>query len=100
MTKKVETGEMDREEVWEFKLYVAGRTPRSLQAIANLKEFCEEQLEGRYRIEVVDLLANPKLAGKDQILATPTLVKERPLPARRLVGDMSDRKALRAGLGL
>src|SRR5512142_2236872 len=76
--------------VWELRLYVAGQTPRCLTALANLKKLCEEHLAGAYRIEVVDLLENPKLAQGDQILAIPTLVRRLPTPVRKILGDLSD----------
>lgn len=75
---------------YELKLYVAGQTPRSSQAIANFRAFCQEHLEGRYTAEVVDLLQDPKRAKSAQILATPTLVKESPGPVKRMVGTLSD----------
>ena len=74
---------------WDLKLYVAGQTPRSVAALANLKKICEEHLVGKYRVEVVDLMANPALARTDQILAIPTLVRKLPAPARKIIGDLS-----------
>ncbi len=87
-------------EVWDLRLYVAGQTPRSLAAFRNLKEICEEHLKGKYRIEVVDLLENPKLARDDQILAIPTLVRKLPPPIRKIIGDLSDRVPVLVGLQL
>jgi circadian clock protein KaiB len=78
--------------VWEFRLYVAGQTPRSLAAIANLKKLCKEHLAGQYSIELVDLLENPRLARQDQVLAIPMLVRAFPEPRRKIVGDLSDQK--------
>jgi circadian clock protein KaiB len=72
---------------WELRLYVAGQTAKSLQAFANLKRICEEHLAGEYHIEVVDLLKSPQLAGGDQILALPTLVRKLPEPVRKIIGD-------------
>jgi circadian clock protein KaiB len=85
---------------WELRLYVAGQTPRSLQAFANLKKICEEHLAGEYRIEVVDLLKNPQLAKGDQILALPTLVRKLPEPVRKIIGDLSDTERVLVGLDL
>src|SRR4051794_35684823 len=80
----------DGAEVWELRLYVAGQTPKSIAAFNNLKRLCEEHLPGRYKIEVIDLIKNPKLARDDQIVAIPTLVRKLPDPIRRIIGDLSD----------
>lgn len=85
---------------WDLKLYVAGQTPKSLQAFANLKRICEEHLAGEYRIEVVDLLKNPHLAKGDQILALPTLVRKLPEPVRKIIGDLSNTERVLVGLDL
>ena len=85
---------------YELRLYVAGHTSRSLAALANLKRICEEHLQGRYRIEVVDPLEHPQLARGDQILALPTLVRKLPEPIRKLVGDLSDTERALVGLDL
>ncbi len=87
-------------EVWDLKLYVAGQTPKSLTAFANLKKICEEHLRGKYRIEVVDLLKNPQLARGDQILAIPTLVRKLPVPIRKIIGDLSNTERVLVGLDL
>jgi circadian clock protein KaiB len=87
-------------EYYNLRLYVAGQTPKSLQAFANLKKICEEHLQGRYRIEVIDLLENPQLAKGDQILAIPTLVRRLPEPLRKIIGDLSDTERLLVGLDL
>jgi circadian clock protein KaiB len=87
-------------EFFDLRLYVAGQTARSLAALANLKRICEEHLEGRYRIEVIDLLQRPQLARGDQILALPTLVRKLPQPIRKLVGDLSDTERALVGLDL
>lgn len=84
----------------ELRLYVAGSTPRSMAALANLKQFCQEQVSGRYHIEVIDLLKKPQLAGGDQILAVPTLVRRLPTPMRKIIGDLSNRDRLLIGLDL
>src|SRR5512138_365837 len=83
---------------WELRLYVAGQTPKSLTALANLKKICEEHLMGRYSIEVIDLLKNPQLASGDQILAVPTLVRKLPEPIRKIIGDLSNTERVLVGL--
>jgi len=83
---------------WELRLYVAGQTPKSLTAQANLRKLCEENLAGRYRIEVIDLLLNPQLARTDQILAIPTLVRRLPEPIRKIIGDLSSSERVLVGL--
>jgi circadian clock protein KaiB len=88
------------EEWWELRLYVAGQTPKSLEAFANLKKICEEHLQGRYRIEVIDLLVNPTLARGDQILAVPTLVRQLPPPVKKIIGDFSNQERVLVGLNL
>lgn len=85
---------------FELRLYVAGQTSRSLAALANLKRICEEYLQGRYRIEVIDLLEQPQLARGDQILALPTVVRKLPEPIRKLVGDLSNTENALVGLDL
>jgi circadian clock protein KaiB len=87
-------------EKWELRLYVAGQTPKSVAAFANLKSVCEEHLQGRYEIEVIDLLRNPQLAAGDQIVAIPTLVRKLPEPLRKIVGDLRDTERLLVGLQL
>jgi circadian clock protein KaiB len=87
-------------ETWELKLYVAGKTSKSLSAFANLKKICEEHMQGRYRIEVIDLLENPQLAAGDQILAIPTLVRRLPEPIRKIIGDLSNTERVLVGLDL
>jgi circadian clock protein KaiB len=83
---------------WELRLYVAGQTPKSLAAFANLKAICEEHLPGRYVIEVIDLLVNPQLAKGDQIIAIPTLVRKLPVPIRKIIGDLSNTERVLVGL--
>lgn len=87
-------------EVWELRLYIAGQTARSLAAFANLERICQECLEGRYRIEVIDLLKNPQLARGDQILAIPTLVRKLPSPVKKIIGDLSNKERVLVGLDL
>lgn len=86
------------EEFWDLRLYVAGQTPKSMSAVANLKRLCEEHLAGRYRIEVIDLVKNPQLARSDQILAIPTLVRRLPEPMRKIIGDLSNQERVLVGL--
>lgn len=87
-------------EIWSLRLYVAGQSPKSLAAFANLKKLCEEHLAGRYQIEVIDLLEHPQLAAGDQIVAIPTLVRKLPEPLRRIVGDLSNTERALVGLQL
>ncbi len=86
--------------LWELRLYVAGQTPKSMAAFANLKKLCEEYLAGKYRIEVVDLIENPALSRGDQILAIPTLVRKLPPPIRKIIGDLSNTQRVLVGLDL
>jgi len=83
---------------WELRLYVAGQTPKSLTAFANLKKICEEHLAGQYHIEVIDLLKQPQLARGDQILAIPTLVRKLPSPIKKIIGDLSNTERVLVGL--
>jgi circadian clock protein KaiB len=86
--------------VWQLRLYVAGQTPKSLTAYANLVQICENHLKSRYSIEVVDLLEQPQLSKCDQILALPTLVRKLPQPVRKIIGDLSDTERVLVGLDL
>lgn len=86
--------------IWLLRLYVAGQTPKSLTAFANLKRICEENLHGQYKIEVIDLLVNPHLAKGDQILAIPSLVRKLPTPFRKIIGDLSNTERVLIGLDL
>ena len=83
-----------------LKLYVTGQTPRSRRAIDNLRSICEEELRGRYEMHVIDVLDRPQLAEDEKILATPTVVKELPVPIRRIIGDLSDAEKVLLGLDL
>lgn len=85
---------------YNLRLYVAGQTPKSLSAIANLRNICEEHLAGCYTIEVIDLLLNPQLAAGDQILAVPTLVRRLPPPIKRIIGNLSDTERVLVGLDI
>jgi circadian clock protein KaiB len=87
-----------RKEQYVLRLYVAGLTPRSRHAIANITSICEEYLQGRYDLEVIDVFKRPVLAREEQIVATPTLVKRLPAPLRRLIGDLSEREKVLIGL--
>jgi|SRR5688500_15799807 circadian clock protein KaiB len=87
-------------EVWELRVYTAGQSPKSLAALDNLKRLCEEHLLGRYHIEVIDLMRDPRLAKDDQIVAIPTVVRKLPEPLKRLVGDLSDTERTMVGLQL
>ncbi len=83
-----------------LKLYVTGSSPRTRQAIENLQRICEQELQGRYKLDIVDVLEHPQAAEDDRILATPTLIKQLPLPLRRVIGDLSDRDKVLLGLEL
>lgn len=85
---------------YDLRLYVAGQTPRSTAAVANLRRICETYLAGKYRIEVIDLMKTPHLARDHQILAVPTLVRQLPSPLKRIIGDLSDTERALVGLDL
>ena len=85
---------------WVLRLYVAGQTPKALTAFANLTKICEEQLKGKYSIEVIDLLENPQKGAADQIFALPTLVRKLPVPVRKIIGDLSNTERVLIGLDL
>lgn len=87
-----------REKAWALRLYVAGQTPKSVAALGNLKRLCETHLAGRYQIEIIDLLKNPRLAAGDQILAVPTLVRKLPVPIKKIIGDLSNEERVLVGL--
>jgi len=88
------------EQTHELRLYIAGKTQRSVTALANLKRYCEEHLLGKYTLEVIDLLVHPQLAEGDQILAIPTLVKKVPEPVRKIIGDLSNKEKVLVGLDI
>jgi circadian clock protein KaiB len=104
--KKISPGEFDisgkklNDGVFKLSLYVTGMTPHSLKAIKNLKEICENNLNGRYILEIIDLYKNPELAKDNQIIAAPTLIKKLPLPLRRIIGDMSNTERVIVGLDI
>ena len=87
-------------DTWALRLYVAGQSPKSVAAFANLKKICEEHLAGKYTIEVIDLLQQPQLAAGDQIVAIPTLVRKLPAPLRKIVGDLRNTERALVGLNL
>jgi circadian clock protein KaiB len=91
---------MENEQRWELRLYVAGQTPKSVLALKNITRYCQENLEGRYSIEVIDLLKTPQLAEGDQIVAIPTLIRKVPVPIRKIIGDLSDEEKVLVGLNI
>ena len=98
MTAEGELRSQGSDDFYDLRLYLAGQTPRSVAALTNLKRFCEEHLEGKYRIEVIDLVQDPKMARSDQIFAIPTLVRRLPEPVRKIIGDLSNRERVVVGL--
>ena len=90
----------DKPPQWQLRLYVAGQTSKSITALANLRRLCETHLVGRYSIEVIDLLVNPRLAAGDQILAVPTLVRKLPAPIKKINGDLSNEERVLVGLDI
>jgi circadian clock protein KaiB len=99
-TKRPKAARRRKMMAWELRLYVAGTTPKSVAAFANLKEICETHMGGKYRIEIVDLLRNPQLASGDQIVAVPTLVRRLPHPVKKIIGDLSNTQRVLVGLDL
>jgi circadian clock protein KaiB len=85
-------------ESWILRLYVAGQTPRSIAALSNLKEICESQFKGKYKIEIIDLASSPEKARENQIFAIPTLVRQIPVPIRKIIGDLSDKQRVLVSL--
>lgn len=105
MQDSMSTGSADNQthpsdEKWRLRLYVAGRTPKCVTALENLRRFCEEHMAGRYEIEVIDLVENPRLAKDDQIVAIPTLVRKLPEPLRKMIGDLSNTERMLVGFDL
>jgi len=90
----------EQTEGYNLRLYVAGQTPKSIAAIANLKKLCERHLPGRYSIDIVDLMQNPSLAQRDQIVAIPTLIRKLPEPIKRIIGDLSNTERVLIGLDI
>jgi circadian clock protein KaiB len=88
------------EQTWELRLYIAGKTPKSVSALNNLNKYCEEHLQGKYKIEIIDLLLEPQRAEVDQIFAVPTLVRKVPVPIRKIIGDLSNEEKVLVGLNI
>lgn len=97
---EIENRGAEDEKGWNLRLYVAGQTPKSIAALANLRRLCEEHLEGRYSLEIIDLLIQPERATSDQILAIPTLVRKLPEPVRKIIGDLSNKDRVLIGLDI
>jgi circadian clock protein KaiB len=91
---------MNEFEGYSLRLYVAGQTPKSITAIANLKKICDEHLPGRYQIEIIDLMKDPALAIRHQIVAIPTLIRQLPEPLKRIIGDLSNTERVLVGLDI
>ncbi|MES1219326.1 MAG: circadian clock KaiB family protein [Bacteroidota bacterium] len=91
---------MGKEENWEFWLYIAGQTPKSILALENITKYSREYIRGKYTIEVIDLLKSPQLAEEDEIFAIPTLVRKIPKPLRRIIGDLSNKEKVLTGLSI
>lgn len=100
MKRGLDNGRQPGSTEWLLKLYVAGQTPKSLAAFANLKRICETHLKGQYEIELVDLLLNPALARGDQIVAVPSLVRRLPTPMKKIIGDLANEERVLVGLDL
>jgi len=100
MSKKLDKNNEENPEFYVLRLYVAGQTPKSMEAFENLKRISEEHLRGRYKIEVIDLVKNPRLAKDDQILAIPTLVRKLPEPLKKIIGDLSNTERVLVGLDI
>jgi circadian clock protein KaiB len=90
----------EKEERYELRLYIAGQTPKSIAALKNINKYCKENLDGKYTIEVIDLLITPQLAEGDQIFAIPTLVRKVPEPIRKIIGDLSNEEKVLVGLNI
>ena len=97
--KEVNQAETDND-LWVLRLYVAGQSPKAITALKNLKKICKEQLNGKFTIEVIDLLENPQLGADDQIFALPTLVRKLPVPVRKIIGDLSNTERVLVGLDI
>jgi circadian clock protein KaiB len=91
---------MSKENKWELRLYIAGQTPKSILALQNITKYCQQHLDGKYSIEIIDLLKNPQLAEGDQIFAIPTLVRKVPEPIRKIIGDLSNEERVLVGLNI
>jgi circadian clock protein KaiB len=91
---------MAKEEILQLRLYVAGQTPKSILALQNINAYCKEHFDGKYTIEIIDLIKSPQLAAGDQIFAIPTLVRRVPKPIRKIIGDLSDKEKVLVGLNI
>jgi circadian clock protein KaiB len=100
IVKEVRRYMSNSDQTWELRLYIAGKTPKSVTALSNLKRYCETHLKGIYTLEVVDLLVHPQLAEGDQIFAIPTLVRKVPVPIRKIIGDLSNEEKVLVGLNI
>jgi len=89
-----------KDDKWELRLYIAGNTPKSMAALANLRKYCEQHLPDKYSLEIIDLLVQPQLAAGDQIFAIPTLVRKVPVPIRKIIGDLSNEEKVLVGLNI
>jgi len=98
--KKKPAPKRKKQEFWRLKLYIAGHTPNSVAAIANLRRICEDRLHGRYKIEIIDLLERPQLARGDQIVAVPAIVRKLPSPVKKIIGNLSIEERALVGLDL
>jgi circadian clock protein KaiB len=98
--RKKPAKKLAKADIWDLRLYIAGQTPNSIAAIANLRRICEERLQGRYRIEIIDLLEKPQLAKGDPIIAIPTLVRKLPAPMKKIIGNLSLAERALVGLDL
>jgi circadian clock protein KaiB len=100
MPERPSQGSQDDSSIYLLKLFVTGTSPRAAVAVENLRRICAEQLDGRFRIQVIDVLEEPHLAEEERVLATPTLIKRLPPPLRRIIGDLSDQEKVLLGLEL
>jgi circadian clock protein KaiB len=98
--RKPAVSQSPHKEFWTLRLYIAGQSPKSLAAIANLKRICDQHLQYPYRIEIIDLIQHPHLASSDQIVAIPTLVRKLPQPVRKIIGDLSNTERVLMGFDL
>lgn len=100
MVSTVDQAQKGADQKWILRLYIAGQTPKSLTALNNLRKICEGNLERKYKIEIIDLMKNPKLAKEHQIVAIPTLVRNLPVPLKKIIGDLSNTEKVLIGLDL
>lgn len=100
MVSTVDQAQKGADQKWVLRLYIAGQTPKSLTALNNLRKICEGNLERKYKIEIIDLMKNPKLAKEHQIVAIPTLVRNLPVPLKKIIGDLSNTEKVLIGLDL